>query len=1092
MHRISIRGAGGGSGGSSHTSVNAPDSLNSKAYARIVDLVSEGEIEGFALGFNNALQCCFLDKTPIANTDGSLNFQHVQLDSRSGTQSQTYMTGFPDVQNEIAIGVELKSSTPFIKQFTDTDLSAIAVRLAVPNGLQAQNTSNGDITGYSIAYTIEIQADGGAWVLMVQSSFTGKSSSNYERSHRIDLPPATTSWNVRVTRTTPNANSSTVSDITNIVSMTEIVDGKFTYPNSAIVGIVVDASQFSSIPTRCYHLKGRIIQVPSNYDPVARTYTGNWDGSFKPAYSNNPAWVYWDMATHPRYGLGNQLSAAQVNKWALYTIAQYCDQLVPDGKGGMEPRFTCNLYLQARADAYKVMQDLASVFRGMSYYMGNAISASADMPTDPVYTYTAANVINGLFTYSGSARTTRYTVALVSWNNPANFYSPEVEYVPDQTGIARYGIQQTEVTAIGCTSQGQAQRVGKWLLTTSRLEGETVSFDVGLEGMPAAPGQIVRIADPNRMGRRVAGRISASTSNSITVDKIPPVINIGDTCTVTLPTGVTESHTISGAAGNVIQVSGFFTASPVPQSVWLVESTELTAPTYRVLKRKDNGDMTYTLTAVRNIAGKYAEIDNGTTIQIPPTSVLPNLVQPGPATVTLSGNVVVVQGIATSVLTIAWDSAPGAVQYQVEWRRDDADWVSAGRVTGVSTDIQGIYTGSYLARVRAINVSNIASLPTLSALTPIQGKTGAPPSLSFLTVKSLVFGIELDWGFPVGADDSQRTEIWYSQSPTIATATKLGDFAYPQNGHQLLGLAAGVSLFFWGRIVDRTGNIGPWYPTGAGVNGQSSSDATTVLSYLAGQIGETQLAHSLLGPIQAITPEMAGDPTVYAGDNTQYAGVWTQLSAQQDGDNALAAQINTVAASTTGFSALVQTETQARIDGDNALASQVTTTQVTAGNAQALAQTAMTTAANVNGSVSASYQIKVQIDPGTGKYYAAGMAIGVDNSTGIAQSQILFQADRFALIGTANGNIASPFVIQNGQTFISQAFIGTGWITNAMIGGVIQSSVNDSTGSPLWSIDKGGSMTMRGSGSGWRTERDGNGARLYDGNGVLRFRWGSW
>jgi predicted phage tail protein len=732
--RSGLRGAGGGSGGSQHAPVEQPDSLRSIAYARILDLVSEGEIEGFALGPDRALECIYLDKTPIGNADGSLNFQNVQVDSRSGTQDQTFMAGFPAVENETAISVELKYGTPFVRSITDLDLTALRVRLSVPAGLQKSNTSTGDINGYSVAYTIEIQADSGAYVQMVSGAFTGKASGIYERSHRIDLPAATTSWNVRITRTTTNANSATVADATDIESVTEIVDGKFRYPNSACVGIVVDASQFQNVPTRGYHLKGRIVSVPSNYDPVARTYSGTWDGSFKPSYTNNPAWVYNDVATNPRFALGDRVSAAQVNKWALYPIGQYCDGSVPDGKGGTEPRMTCNVYLQTRADAYKVLNDLATVFRGMSYYANGMIQANADMPADPVYTYTEANTVsdsNGItFSYQGAARATRFTQVLVSWNDPSNFYAPAVEVVQDLDGVARFGIQQTEVTAIGCTSQGQAQRFGRWTLLTSRYESETCTFTVGLDGTLCLPGHVVRIADPNRMGRRVAGRISAATATSLTVDQLP-VVSIGDTITGTLPSGITESHAVTAISGNTISIAGpGFSVTPVPQSIWLVESSSLTAPTYRILSRKDNGDLTYTFTSLRNIASKYSAIDNGTIITIPPTSLLLPKVQPAPASVTMTSAETAGSVNSSTVLTIAWPAAAYAASYLVEYQCNHGEWVPLPARSGLTADVRHVQPGDYIARVTARNAIGNSSLPRMSGTYTVVDQTLVPESVS--------------------------------------------------------------------------------------------------------------------------------------------------------------------------------------------------------------------------------------------------------------------------------------------------------------------------------------------------------------------------
>ncbi|WP_266156482.1 host specificity protein J [Dyella silvatica] len=1090
---ITPRGAKGG--GKQRTPVESPDSLRSIAYFRILDLISEGEIGGLV----NGQQSIYLDETPLANADGSLNFQNVHVETRSGTQDQETIPGYPAVENEINVGVELKQSSPWVRSLSNTTLSALRITIGVPS-LSKADTSNGDINGYTISYRIEVQTDGGAYVAAYNGAITGKTTTKYQRSHRIDLPAATTGWNVRVTRITANANSSSIADITTIDSYTEVIDAKLRYPNSALMAISGDAAQFSNIPRRAYDMWGRVIQVPSNYDPLHRTYAGVWDGSFKPAWTDNPAWIYYDLATHPRYGLGHLISAAQVNKWELYRISQYCDQSVSDGMGGQEPRFTCNIFLQSASDAYKLLSDLASVFRGISYWAGGAITASADMPADPVYAYTAANVIGGKFTYAASTRKTRYTTALVTWNDPADFYRAKVEYVEDRIGLARYGIQQATLTAFGCTSQAQAQRAGQWVLLTSRLETDTVTFRVGLDGTIAAPGQIIRIADAARAGKRQGGRITSATSNMVTVDKAPDQAAVGDNLTVVLPSGISQTRPITAIDGRNLSVATpGFSELPQAESTWVTESTTLAAQLYRVLsviEDKSSSDISYTITALQHVADKYAAIDNGTIIQIPPISSLPSATQAPPTNVHLDGHVVITQGIATNVMTIGWDAAKNATSYQVEWRRNDGEWVSAGRSYGSSIDVEGIYTGNYIARVRAINSGEVSSLPVLSPVTVVAGKTGLPPALTSLTAASQVFAIRLNWGFPVGAEDTQRTEIWYGTTPNLPQAGKLGDFAYPQNTHTLQGLAAGASLFFWGRLVDKTGNIGAWYPVGNGVNGQASSDARPILDYLAGQIGATELGQQLTdriglidGPaslpnsvngrisvvndtVKAVStkvdgvfaqmnPPMAGNVSDAAGSSTVFAGVWSEQSARADADGALATRIDTVQATTNNNSAAVQAVSSAQ--------------------------------ANADGKLKATYTLRAQVNTATGQIYAAGMGLGVEQqSDGSYQSQFLVQADRFALINVINNQLTSPFVVQNGQTFISQGLIGNGWITNAMIGDVIQST-DYVPGQRGWSISKSGnSFELNGSGGNGRLVLTNTLVQVFDASGRLRVRMGLW
>jgi len=722
-----IKGFKGGSG-SSHSPVEAPDSLHSIAYARILDLVSEGQIQGFTHGAANCLQDVYLDETPVANTDGSLNFQNVKIDSRTGTQDQLVMSGFPDVENATAVNLELKSTTPWTQSLTNLALSAVRITLSVP-ALQKSNTSNGDIQGYSIAYAIDVQTDSGSFYQVLSSAFTGKTTSKYQRNHRIDLPPAAHGWTIRVRRLTPNQNLATIQDVVMVDSYTQIIDALLRYPNSAYVGVIVDASQFSAIPTRAYDLMGRIIQVPSNYDPVARTYTGTWDGTFKQAWTNNPAWIFYDLATHPRYGLGQYVTAAQINKWNLYAIAQYCDGMVPNGFGGTEPRFTCTVFLQKKGDAYKVLQDLASVFRGISFWAAGAIQASADMPADPSYTYTAANVIDGKFTYSGSSKSTRYTVALVSWNDPNDFGRAKVKYVPDPAGIARYGVRVTQITGVGCTSEGQAQRVGLWTLFTSRLETETVTFKVGLDGTLVAPGQVLRVADPARAGKRQGGRIHAATATSVTVDSLPTVA-IGDNLTVTLPSGVTETHAVTAIAGNTISVaSPGFSAIPVVESVWVCESTTLQAATYRaisVLKGNTAGAIEFTITALLHNASKFAAIDSGAPITVPPISVVPPSSQAKPTNLILEAFPTYGAVLTATLLIIQWDDTPNAVYYDVKWRKDNGNWQPMGLQYGLTIDLPNAFPGVYQAMVIAVNGNGVSSLPAISAPYTINDQTNQP------------------------------------------------------------------------------------------------------------------------------------------------------------------------------------------------------------------------------------------------------------------------------------------------------------------------------------------------------------------------------
>ncbi|WP_343077532.1 phage tail protein [Pseudomonas sp.] len=861
MTDLTLAGSKGGAS-KPRPSVEAPDSLQSTAYARILDLVSEGEI----VGLKNDKRSVFLDETPLANADGSLNFSGVTLDTRNGSQDQSHIPGFPAVENESPVSIELRSDQPWTKSYSNLQLSAVRVRLAVTR-LSQTNTSNGDTNGYTVQYAIDLSTDGGAFTEVLVAAFSGKTTTKYERSHRVDLPPAKVGWALRVRRITPNSTSGAIADTTTVESSTEVIDAKLRYPGSALIGLQFDAAQFQSIPSRSFELRGRIIKVPSNYDPQNRVYSGVWDGTFKSAWTDNPAWIYYDLLLHQRYGLGHLLNAGQVDKWELYRIGQYCDQPVSDGKGGTEPRFTCNLYLSVRADALKVLQDLATTFRGMSYWGAGSVMAVADMPEDPVYTYSNANVIGGQFIYGGSAKKTRYTVALVSWNDPTDFYRQKVQYVDDAEGIARYGIQQTEISATGCTSQAQAQRIGKWALLTNRLETESVTFAVGLDGTLARPGQIIRVADNDRAGRRIGGRLRAATLDTLTLDA-EVTATAGDTITLVMPNGKAVSREVksvsaAGADEQLVTLQTKLDDMPPAQSIWAIDSATLALQQFRVLSISEDfsdDEIKYSLSAVKHVPSKFAAIDNGAKIDRPPITVIPPSVQAAPTGVMVSNDHFVEQGSAVNVMTIEWQRVANAIAYEAYWRKNDGEWVYAGRTGGSSIEVSGIYAGRYVAKVRAINALDIGSLYSESVETVLNGKTTLPPTVAALTTESLVFAIKVKWQIPQGVStaDLQRTEIWYGKTADLAMATKLGDYAYPQTDLTMMGLAAGTSLFFWARLVDRTGNIGPWFPSGSGVNGQASSDASPILDLIAGQISETELGKHLLDRIELIDGSGAG------------------------------------------------------------------------------------------------------------------------------------------------------------------------------------------------------------------------------------------
>lgn len=843
-----IVGSGGSGADSPRTPVESPDSLVNISYAKILDLVSEGEI----VGLKNGAESIFLNGTQ-AMSNGVYNFSGFSFEQRFGTQNQEFMSGFPQIESNISVGVELRNDIPYIRTITNNDITALRINIQLPR-FARQITSGklqGDTVGYAVVYAIDIDDGSGIFAQISTGRFDGKTVSGYQRSIRVDLPRTAGSRRVRVRRITPNATSSNIADTTNIASITEIIDAKFTYPNSAYFGVRFDAQNFGGqIPSRAYLLRGRIISVPKNYDTVTRTYSGVWDGSFKKAYTNNPAWVFYDLILHPRYGLGDRIDSSQIDKWSLYDISRYCDQMIDDGKGGLEPRYTCNCYLQSQGDALRVLQDLASVFRGITYWGAGQAYVSADMPKDAKFTYTNANVIDGKFSYKGSRRNTRYSVAIVGWNDPDNQYKIKTEYVEDRDAINRYGYQSTSVTAFGCTSQGQAIRLGKQLLLTNMLEAEMVTFAAGLESVRVRPGEVIRINDNFRAGRRIGGRILSATLNSITCDKIESVM-IGDSVFISMPDGTSAERSVSSVSGNTINFTEPLPELPVRMAVFAIESDEIASQFFRVLSISDNGDNTYSFSCSKYVADKYDYIDSGVIISQKPISILPLNVQQAPQNVSVTSDYLIDQYQAVTTMTIKWDKAEGAVKYAVEWRRDNNNWVYAGDTYNTEIDVAGIYTGIYDVRVKAISSTNKHSVWTSVYGTQLDGKNENTAVVQNLSTVSRIMAVDANWDFPASATDTAYTELRYSFVSSGENPTSIL-ISYPTNQYTHGGMAAAVQIFFSARLIDKSGNFGPWSSWVMGISNQSASE---ILDYLTGQITDSELSEELYEQIQLI-PEI--------------------------------------------------------------------------------------------------------------------------------------------------------------------------------------------------------------------------------------------
>ncbi|HBN9558856.1 DUF1983 domain-containing protein [Pseudomonas aeruginosa] len=845
-----LTGRKGGSSKPKQPSI-ARDSLQSVATAKLLLAVGEGE---FAEGPSD--QDIYLDNTPLMDASGNVNFPNVKWEWRSGSVDQDYIPGIPSVENETTVNVELRSDTPWVRSVTNAQLSAVRLRFAWP-ALQKQESS-GDVTGYRIEYAVDVSTDGGAYQQVLLDAVDGKTTSRYERSQRIDLPAATTGWQVRVRRITPNQNSSLIADTMLIAGLTEVIDAKLRYPNTALLYIEFSAEQFSNIPAVTVECKARKVQVPTTYDPELRTYTGVWDGSFKSAWTNNPAWITYDISTNARFGLGKRIKPWMVDKWELYKIAQYCDQLVPDGKGGQEPRFLCDLNLQSRSQAWTLLRDIAAIYRGMSYWAQGQLVSQADMPrtADFDYVFTRANVIDGKMTYGAASARTRYSRALVSYDNPANNYDTDVTGYSDAPLLRRYGDNPVELSAIGCTRESEAQRRGKWAVLTS-VQDRTITFATGMEGRIPLPGYIIPVADSLLAGREIGGRISAVAGRVVTLDRVTQA-KAGDRLIINLPSGRAEGRTVQSVNGKAVTVTAAYSETPEPELCWALDADDLAVQLYRVMstKRDDNGQ--WTINGLQYEPSKFDHIDTGARLEERPISIIPvTTVQP-PASVTLSSRWTIDQGLAVSTMTITWPAVEGAVAYDVEWKKDSGNWIRLPRAGTTSVDVTGIYAGGYLARVRAVSAFDITSVWKSSILTQLSGKTGAPPALAFLRTTSGPWKIGLEWGFPAsGAADTAYTEIQQSVTPggSEQNATALGLFAYPTDTHTLTSLAAGARLAFRGRLIDRTGNVGPW---SAWVDGISSTDASEYNELITKEYVESALGEQFFAEIDQMQVDISG------------------------------------------------------------------------------------------------------------------------------------------------------------------------------------------------------------------------------------------
>jgi hypothetical protein len=726
-------GKGGGGGSTSQpqrTPTEAADNLNSAQYAQLLDLISEGEIEGLKAG----AQSIFLNNTPLQNANGTYNFQNVTVYTRNGTQDQAFIPGSADIEDEKPVGVQVQQATPIVRTITDANVDAARISITVP---QLQSfTNEGDINGTDVRLQIAVQYGGGGYTTVIDDTIAGRTADTYQRDYLVGL--ATTPADIRVTRITADSSSAKLANAFTWSTYTEITYAKLRYPNSALIGLRVDAEQFSSIPSRTYLIRGIKVRIPSNATVDTTNgrlvYAGIWNGTLGAAqWCSDPAWILWDLLTSTRYGFGDHVKAAQLDKWAFYAASQYASTLVPDGFGGFEPRFSCNINIQTAEEAYKLINDMCSVFRAMPYWSTGALTISQDRPADSAYLFTLANVSEEGFSYQGSSRKTRPSVAVVSY---LDIPSREIAYevVEDQAAIAKHGVVSTQISAFACTSRGQASRIGEWLLYSEQYEGGVLSFTASIDaGVVVRPGQIIEISDPVKAGSRRGGRITAATTTTVTVDDASGLsAGAAATLSVILPDGTVQSSAVTTIAGNVVSLATPLAAAPNANSVWLYQTSNIQTSTWRVLSVQEQDGAKYAISALAYNPSKYDYIERGARLQQRDITDL-NIIPAAPTNLQAVETLYELNGRALAKLIISWQPVVGVNEYRVRWRPQNGNWTST---TQARPDFEILDTtaGVYEVQVYSLNAALRQSVEPAKLTVQAFGKTAPPESVTGLSL----------------------------------------------------------------------------------------------------------------------------------------------------------------------------------------------------------------------------------------------------------------------------------------------------------------------------------------------------------------------
>lgn len=861
------------------------DNLISINKIKVLLAVSDGECDP-----NFSLKNLYLDDVVVQNEDGTFNYEGVTAEFRPGTQDQPYIQGFTDTSSEITVARDLTTKTPYSISVTNKNLSAIRIRVLMPRGVTSED--DGDLVGVRVEYAVDMAVDGGSFNQVMSDVIEGKTTSGYDRSRRIDLPSFNSQVILRVRRVTPDSNSAKVTDAIKLQSYAEVIDAKFRYPLTGLVYVEFDSELFpNQIPNISTKKRWKLINIPSNYDPIARTYSGNWNGTFKKAWSNNPAWVLYDLITNQRYGLDQRELGIPLDKWALYDAGRYCDQMVPDGKGGTEPRYLCDVVIQSQVEAYQLVTDICSIFRGMTFWNGESLSIVVDKPREPSYIFTNDNVVNGEFSYTFASEKSMYTSCNVTFDDEQNLYQQDVEPVFDTEAALRFGHNPTSITAIGCTRRSEANRRGRWILKTN-LRSTTVNFATGLEGMIPTIGDVVAISDnfwSSNLALNLSGRVMEVSGLQVFLPfKVDA--RAGDFIMINKPDGKPVKRTISrvSADGKTIELNVGFGFDVKPDAVFAIERTDIALQQYVVTQiTKGDGDeeFTYSITAVQYDPNKYDAIDYGVNVDDRPTSIVDPDRLAAPKNVKVTSYSRVLQGVSVETMHVSWDKVPYASAYEMQWRKGNGNWHNTPQTANKEIEVEGIYAGNYAVRVRSVSASGSSSGWSNIVTASLTGKVGEPGAPINLTASTdEVFGIRVKWGMPAGTEDTAYIELQQSETGSEESATLLTLVPYPQSEYWHSILPAGYVNHYRIRSVDRIGNVSAWTNF---VRGQSSIDLDEITGDILDDILESEGLKDLIeGSIEQ------SDKIQDAVNTAKDAANKIKNQAQAVIENALATDVN--------------------------------------------------------------------------------------------------------------------------------------------------------------------------------------------------------